>query len=106
LIEVNCSGERQKGGVEPESLEALADQIRGTPSLELRGLMTMAALSGDEAVVRGAFSRLRILREGLERSGHPLPELSMGMSGDYALAVEEGATMVRLGTLLFGERQV
>ncbi|MEO8452297.1 MAG: YggS family pyridoxal phosphate-dependent enzyme [Gemmatimonadota bacterium] len=106
LIEVNCSGEPQKGGVEPENLEALADQIRGMAGLELRGLMTMAALSEDEAVVRGAFSRLRTLREGLERSGHHLPELSMGMSGDYALAVEEGATMVRLGTLLFGERRV
>ena len=72
--------------------------------LEVRGLMTMSALTDDVAEQRRAFRRLRELREAGERSGHRLPELSMGMSGDFAVAVEEGATMIRIGTLLFGER--
>ena len=75
------------------------------PRLELQGLMTMAAESDDEQVQRGAFARLRQLRDQMQAAGHRLPELSMGMSGDFPAAVEEGATMVRLGTLLFGERQ-
>ena len=66
--------------------------------------MTMSALTEDLAEQRRAFRRLRELREQGERAGHRLPELSMGMSGDYTIAVEEGATMVRLGTILFGER--
>ena len=104
LIEVNCSAEPQKGGVPPEGLEPLVEQVSGCAQLELVGLMTMAPLTGDERVQRAAFSRLRQLREQLERTGHALPELSMGMSGDYPVAVEEGATIVRLGTVLFGER--
>jgi hypothetical protein len=67
--------------------------------------MTMAALTGDAEEQRRAFRRLRALRDEAERRGHRLPELSMGMSGDYAVAVEEGATIVRLGTVLFGERE-
>lgn len=104
LVEVNCSGEPQKGGVEPAGLPALVEQIAAEPRLEWRGLMTMAELSPDEAVQRRAFARLRRLRDDLVRAGHPAGELSMGMSGDYPVAVEEGATMVRLGTVLFGER--
>ena len=104
LVEVNCSGESQKGGIEPEGLPDLLDRIGGLPSLELRGLMTMAALTGDVAAQRAAFGRLRSERDRMAAAGYPLPELSMGMSGDYPIAVEEGATMVRLGTLLFGER--
>jgi pyridoxal phosphate enzyme (YggS family) len=104
LVEVNCSGESAKSGVAPGELEALLDRIAASPRLELQGLMTMAALSDDSAVQRAAFTRLRELRETMQRAGHRLPELSMGMSGDYPVAVEEGATMVRLGTLLFGER--
>ena len=105
LVEVNCSGEPQKGGVEPERLEALLEQIAGLPRLELRGLMTLAALSDDEGVQRRAFGLLRSLRDRMQRAGYALPELSMGMSGDFPVAVEEGATLVRLGTLLFGERR-
>lgn len=104
LVEVNCSGESQKGGVEPAGLPALLDRIRGLPSLELSGLMTMAAFTADVAAQRSAFGRLRAERDRMTAAGYPLPELSMGMSGDYPIAVEEGATMVRLGTLLFGER--
>lgn len=105
LVEVNCSGEAQKGGVEPGSLPALLERIAALPALELRGLMTMAALTGDASAQRAAFARLRTERDKMQAAGYALPELSMGMSGDFPAAVEEGATMVRLGTLLFGERQ-
>jgi pyridoxal phosphate enzyme (YggS family) len=104
LVQVNCSDEPQKGGVEPEALPALLEMTRGLERLELIGLMTMSALTDDAGEQRRAFGRLRELREAAERDGHRLPELSMGMSGDFAVAVEEGATMIRLGTVLFGER--
>jgi pyridoxal phosphate enzyme (YggS family) len=104
LVQVNCSAEPQKGGVAPAELPSLLDRIAGLEHLEVRGLMTMSALTEDRAEQRRAFRLLRELREAGERAGHQLPELSMGMSGDYPIAVEEGATMIRLGTVLFGER--
>jgi len=104
LVQVNCSDEPQKGGVEPDGLPALLDGIAGLGHLSVVGLMTMSALTDDETEQRRAFRRLRELRDQAELRGHRLPELSMGMSGDYAVAVEEGATMIRLGTILFGER--
>ena len=104
LVQVNCSAEPQKGGVEPASLPTLLDQLRILERIEVQGLMTMSALTEDRAEQRRAFRLLRELRDASERSGHRLPELSMGMSGDYPIAVEEGATMIRLGTILFGER--
>jgi PLP dependent protein len=104
LVQVNCSGEPQKGGVEPGELAWFLDEIRSLRRLELAGLMTMAELTDDESVQRAAFAKLRSLRDDGIRAGHALPELSMGMSGDYPVAVEEGATMVRLGTVLFGGR--
>jgi pyridoxal phosphate enzyme (YggS family) len=104
LVQVNCSAEPQKGGVAPESLPALLDELQRCERLEVQGLMTMSALTEDRAEQRRAFSLLRDLRDAGERAGHRLPELSMGMSGDYVIAVEEGATMIRLGTVLFGER--
>jgi pyridoxal phosphate enzyme (YggS family) len=104
LVQVNCSAEPQKGGVEPASLPLLLDQLRILERIEVQGLMTMSALTDDRAEQRRAFRLLRELRDASERSGHRLPELSMGMSGDYPIAVEEGATMIRLGTILFGER--
>ena len=104
LVQVNCSDEPQKGGVEPGALPALLDALVGLARLDLRGLMTMSALTDDVAQQRRAFRRLRELRDAAERAGHRLPELSMGMSGDYPVAVEEGASMIRLGTVLFGER--
>jgi PLP dependent protein len=104
LVQVNCSDEPQKGGVEPHGLPALLDALGRFARLEARGLMTMSALTDDVAEQRRAFRRLRELRDAGERSGHRLPELSMGMSGDFPVAVEEGATMIRIGTLLFGER--
>lgn len=104
LVQVNCSNEPQKGGVEPEKLPVLLDQLAALPTLEVRGLMTMAALSADEGEQRRTFGLLRQLRDAAGVRGHGGHELSMGMSGDYLVAVEEGATMIRLGTLLFGER--
>jgi PLP dependent protein len=104
LVQVNCSGEPQKGGVEPGGVPALLDALGGFARLEVRGLMTMSALTDEVAEQRRAFRLLRELRDAGERSGHRLPELSMGMSADFPVAVEEGATMIRLGTLLFGER--
>ena len=105
LVQVNCSAEPQKGGVSPEALPSLLDELQRLHRLEVQGLMTMSALTDDPAEQRRAFRLLRELREAAERSGHRLPELSMGMSGDYAIAVEEGATMIRLGTVLFGARE-
>jgi PLP dependent protein len=104
LVQVNCSDEPQKGGVAPTGLPALLDELRQFGGLRVRGLMTMSALTEDQAEQRRAFTLLRELRDASERRGHSLPELSMGMSGDYSIAVEEGATMIRLGTVLFGER--
>jgi pyridoxal phosphate enzyme (YggS family) len=105
LVQVNCSAESQKGGVSPQSLPDLLDQLRLLERLEVQGLMTMSALTDDSTEQRRAFRLLRDLRDAAEGSGHRLPELSMGMSGDYQIAVEEGATMIRLGTVLFGERR-
>ena len=104
LVQVNCSGEAQKGGVAPDQLPPLLDAMRSLDRLEVRGLMTMAPFTDDEALQRKPFAQLRQLRDQAAARGHRLPELSMGMSGDFGVAVEEGATMVRLGTLLFGER--
>jgi PLP dependent protein len=104
LVQVNCSAEPQKSGVAPEALIALLDQLTALERLEVQGLMTMSALTGDTAEQHRTFRLLRELRDQAEQSGHKLPEMSMGMSGDYPAAVEEGATMIRLGTVLFGER--
>lgn len=104
LVQVNCSDEPQKGGVEPSGLGALLEALRELERLEVVGLMTMSAFTEDTAEQRRAFRRLRELRDAAEHEGHRLPELSMGMSGDFPVAVEEGATMIRLGTILFGER--
>lgn len=106
LVQVNCSGEPQKGGVEPAGLFPLLEQLAGLDGLEVRGLMTMAELTRDEDKQRRVFATLRELRDGASGRGFELPELSMGMSGDYPAAVEEGATLVRLGTVLLGERDV
>jgi len=105
LVQVNVAGEQQKGGCQPEGLASLAREISQTEHLQLDGLMTMAPLTQDEGVQRSVFAKLRELRDGLQSKGLRVPELSMGMSGDYEAAVAEGATMVRLGTVLFGERR-
>jgi pyridoxal phosphate enzyme (YggS family) len=104
LVQVNCSGEPQKGGVEPGALWSLLEGMAACERLAVRGLMTMAAQGAADAATRGSFAELRRLRDEGRDRGWPLAELSMGMSDDYPLAVEEGATMLRLGTALFGAR--
>ncbi len=104
LVQVNCSDEAQKGGVDPAGLARLLDDLRALPRLSVRGLMTMAAFDADAATQRQTFARLRTLRDDMATEGHVLPELSMGMSDDYPAAVREGATLLRLGTVLFGRR--
>lgn len=103
LLEVNTSGEEAKSGCSPDECAEMCGRIKESSALELRGLMTIGPLGGDETAVRNAFSLLRTLAEKncsfLEK-----PEISMGMSGDFEWAIEEGATMVRIGTLLVGER--
>jgi PLP dependent protein len=102
LVEVNVSGEESKSGVRPEELHALCETARALPWVALRGLMTIAPWPPEETTARRAFAGLRKLAEGLRSEGFPTEELSMGMSADYEVAVEEGATMVRLGTAIFG----
>ncbi len=105
LIEVNVSGEASKFGVAPEGLASLADRMRVMPHLELRGLMTVGAPVERAEDARPGFARLRDVRDALAgRIGLPLAELSMGMSGDFEVAVEEGATLVRVGSAIFGSR--
>lgn len=104
LVQVNCSNEPQKGGVDPDQLEPLLAGMRSLPRLDVRGLMTLAAFTDEEAEQRRAFAQLRGWRDRMQAAGYPLPELSMGMSGDFGAAVLEGATIVRLGTVLFGAR--
>jgi pyridoxal phosphate enzyme (YggS family) len=105
LLQVNVAGEHQKSGCAAADAATVAHEVAAMPELHLEGLMTMAPLSGDETAQRGVFAALRRLRDKLETDGLGLPELSMGMSGDFRAAIAEGATMVRLGTVLFGERQ-
>jgi PLP dependent protein len=106
LVQVNVAREPQKDGVSPEDAAALVAHIAALPHLRLRGLMTMAPLTDDAAVVRATFRGLREIRDHLPSSLAPRPpHLSMGMSSDFEIAVEEGATLLRLGTILFGERQ-
>ena len=106
LLEVNVSGEKSKSGMKPEEVEPTVRHIvESCPRITLEGLMTMAPYSENPEDARPYFRRLREMRDDLEsRLNIGLPRLSMGMSGDYEVAVEEGATWVRLGTVLFGER--
>ena len=99
LLEVNCSREEAKGGFAPE---AVPQQFDSFPGVAIQGLMTMAAHEADPEACRATFRELRELRDRLRTStGLPLPHLSMGMSNDYEVAIEEGATFIRLGSTLF-----
>lgn len=104
LVQVNIAGETSKGGFAPESIPAEAEQFIARAGLRITGVMTMAPLDADERETRRVFQGARASRDLLVSAGHPAFDLSMGMSNDYELAVEEGATMIRLGTVLFGER--
>ena len=103
-IQVNTSGEASKSGVEPEALAPLARQLARMPRLKLRGLMSVPEPTGDEALSRRRFASLRGLLEDLRRDGLDLDTLSMGMTADLEAAIAEGATMVRVGTAIFGAR--
>ncbi|MCL5059772.1 MAG: YggS family pyridoxal phosphate-dependent enzyme [Candidatus Thermoplasmatota archaeon] len=103
-IEVNVSGEASKGGVAPAELPALAAAVAKLPGLQLRGLMAIPAPTPDVAAQRAAFRRVRELFDDLRARGYALDTLSMGMSADLEAAILEGATIVRIGTALFGER--
>jgi pyridoxal phosphate enzyme (YggS family) len=105
LVQVNVVGEESKGGFSPDALAAAAPALAGMQGIDVRGVMTMAPLDANEAILRRVFSGARDARATLLAHGcAQASELSMGMSGDYEIAAEEGATMIRLGTILFGER--
>jgi hypothetical protein len=105
LLQVNVSGEAQKSGCAPEDALALVRQVAAVPQLSCDGLMTMAPYVDDPETIRPVFARLRELRDEVrEATGMPLPVLSMGMSGDYEVAIAEGATHIRIGRALFGDR--
>lgn len=107
LIEVNVAGESSKHGCPPEDTGALLSLANSLPSVEVHGLMTVAPYYDDPEQARPHFARLRVLRDQLETAhGVKLPELSMGMTHDYAAAIAEGATLVRIGSGLFGARPV
>ena len=103
-LQVNISGEASKSGVAPADLPDLARQVAALPRLRLRGLMAIPEAETDAAKQHLPFARLRLLSEQLQAAGLPLDTLSMGMSGDLAAAVAEGATIVRIGTAIFGTR--
>jgi PLP dependent protein len=105
LVQVNVAGEEQKSGIAPSEVQALAEHLHTLPGVAVRGVMCMAPYTADEGTLRHAFTGARAALEVVRRAGHSeAVELSMGMSNDYEIAVEEGATLVRLGTVLFGER--
>jgi pyridoxal phosphate enzyme (YggS family) len=107
LIEVNVSGEVSKEGVSPGACLALTEDIlKDCPHLNIEGFMTIGPNVSDERAIRESFASLRDMRDAARRiSGLPLPHLSMGMSGDYCIAIEEGSTIVRIGTGIFGSRR-
>ncbi|HEY5490052.1 MAG TPA: YggS family pyridoxal phosphate-dependent enzyme [Gemmatimonadaceae bacterium] len=104
LVQVNVVGEASKGGMGLAGLPREAERLAGCAGVRVVGAMTMAPIDADEAILRQVFAGARSARDMLCAAGHPAVELSMGMSGDFEVAIEEGATMVRLGTILFGER--
>jgi PLP dependent protein len=103
-LQVNISGEATKSGAKPDELPELARQVALLPNLRLRGLMAIPEPQTDPALQRAAFAKLRTLGEGLRSAGLMIDTLSMGMSGDMEAAIFEGATIVRVGSAIFGER--
>ncbi|HLP78624.1 MAG TPA: YggS family pyridoxal phosphate-dependent enzyme, partial [Candidatus Paceibacterota bacterium] len=105
LLEVNLAGEASKFGYKPDQLVAELERINALPRVEIHGLMTVPPYTSDPQRLRPIFQQMRQLKERCETIlGAPLPHLSMGMSGDFEIAIEEGATIVRIGTALFGPR--
>ncbi len=105
LLQINTSGEISKFGCEPDDAVSLAEKVLELPNIKLKGLMTIGTFSDDETIIRKEFRLLRSKLEEINKKlGLNLTELSMGMSHDYEIAIEEGSTMVRIGTAIFGER--
>ena len=104
LVQVKTSPEESKHGLSPDELPGFLDRLHNYDTLRVRGLMTLAVQSDQADAVRACFHQLRQLRDAAVARGHALPRLSMGMSGDFPLAIAEGATEVRIGTALFGRR--
>jgi len=106
LIEVDLTGLPARTGVAEADVESLVEELVNVPSIHVMGLMTIAPFSVDPEDARATFTRLRHIRDHMEHvTGWALPELSMGMSNDFEIAIEEGATMVRIGRAIFGERE-
>lgn len=103
-LQVNISGEESKSGVNPEELISLAQEVTKLPHIKLRGLMAIPEPTEDPTIQRTQFIKMRTLLEQLNQLGHQLDTLSMGMSNDYMVAIEEGATIVRVGSAIFGAR--
>ncbi len=106
FVQVNTSEEASKYGLAPDDVAAFLRELPRFPALRVRGLMTLALFSDDTERVRACFVRLRGLRDRLRQDAPDLDELSMGMSGDFEIAIEEGATVVRVGQAIFGARAV
>jgi pyridoxal phosphate enzyme (YggS family) len=107
LLEVELTGQATRFGVQEGDVEGVVQQLVNVPHIHLMGLMTIAPFSNDPEDARATFTRLRHVRDHMEHAtGWALPELSMGMSNDFEVAIEEGATMVRVGRAIFGERVV
>jgi len=104
LAQLRLSGEDTKGGFSSSELLPEAERLSGLAGIRVRGVMTMASFTATESELHRTFAEARAARQVLVEAGHPATELSMGMSNDYEIAVEEGATLVRLGTTLFGAR--
>ncbi|MEC4685147.1 MAG: YggS family pyridoxal phosphate-dependent enzyme [Nitrospirota bacterium] len=104
LVQVKLAGGESRSGISPEGLIALLEEVGNLHNLVVEGLMTIPPFLETPEDVRPYFRRLREIRDGAEEKGFKLPELSMGMSGDFEVAVEEGATMVRVGSAIFGRR--
>jgi pyridoxal phosphate enzyme (YggS family) len=105
LVQVNPAREETKGGFDVTEVTEIAETLRGRAGLRIKGAMTIARLGANEGELRETFGAVREARRILVEAGHPATELSMGMSQDFEIAVEEGATMVRLGSILFGARE-
>lgn len=104
LIEVNVSGEESKSGINPNSVKEFLDKSLKFKNIRVVGFMTMAPLTDDDNVIRETFSNLKKLKDSLKDKYNNLKELSMGMSNDFEIALEEGATIVRIGSKIFGKR--
>ena len=105
LLEINISGEAQKQGLAPDETREMVTRLASLPGLEMKGLMGMAKFGSSESELRSSFASLRLLAEDARTAtGLALPELSMGMSGDFEAAIAEGSTLVRIGGAIFGPR--